>query len=117
VAEGDEWAIVPHLHARVQYDVVNLMDTDTVAAHARAPIVLCRNLFIYFSERSILRAIEALARVMPRPGYLCLGTSESLLRLKTPFELREIGGAFVYTLGATHDRGAPVLALREHKEV
>jgi hypothetical protein len=38
---------------------------------------------------------------MPRPGYLCLGASESLLRLGTPFELRDIGGAFMYVLDAS----------------
>jgi chemotaxis protein methyltransferase CheR len=116
--DGDEWAVVPHLQARVHYDVVNLMDADAVAEHARVPIVVCRNLFIYFSERSILRAVDLLGRSMLRPGYLCLGTSESLLRLQTPFELREIGGAFVYTLGAPHDTGAAALATRrEHKGV
>ena len=96
--EADGWHVVPHLQHRVQYEVVNVMDVEAVTRRARVPIILCRNLFIYFSERSILRAIDAFARVMPRPGYLCLGTSESLLRLATPFELREIGGAFVYQL-------------------
>jgi chemotaxis protein methyltransferase CheR len=33
---------------------------------------------------------------MPAPGYLFVAASESLLRLTTDFELKEIGGAFVY---------------------
>lgn len=115
--DGDEWAIAPGLHARVQYDVVNLMDAAAVAEHAQAPIVVCRNLFIYFSERSMMRAIDAFARAMPRPGYLCLATSESLLRLKTPFELREIGGAFVYALDAASPADARAFAGQEQKGV
>src|SRR6202035_3864450 len=93
---GDRWVVVPELRQRVTYDVVNLMAPDEVARHAGAPIVFCRNVFIYFSERSIRRTLEAFAELMPEPAYLCVGASESLLRLGTPFELREIGGAFIY---------------------
>lgn len=113
--DGDTWVIDPALHARVQFDVVNLMDADAVAAHARVPVVLCRNLFIYFSERSVQRALHSFAKAMAQPGYLCLGTSESLLRLQTPFELREIGDAFIYTLGAPPQGRAAVLASRAQK--
>ena len=33
---------------------------------------------------------------MATPGYLCVGASESLLRVTRRFELEEIAGAFVY---------------------
>jgi chemotaxis protein methyltransferase CheR len=33
---------------------------------------------------------------MPCPAYLCVGASESLLKIGTTFELEEIGGAFIY---------------------
>ncbi len=99
IEDGDASLVAPSLHDRVQYDIVNLMDAGAVARHARVPVILCRNLFIYFSEQSIRRAIEGFACAMHRPGYLCLGTSESLLRLDTAFALREIGGTFVYRLG------------------
>jgi chemotaxis protein methyltransferase CheR len=102
--DGEAWVVAPRLHDRVRYDVVNLMDQEAVAAHARVPVIVCRNVFIYFSERTIRRAVEAFAQAMRRPAYLCLGTSESLLRLHTPFELREIDGAFMYVLPAEASR-------------
>ena len=37
----------------------------------------------------------------PSPAYLCVGASESLLRRTSPFDLQEIGGAFVYVKGAS----------------
>lgn len=91
-----QWAVVPELHSRVRHDVINLMDADAVARHADAPVIFCRNVFIYFSDRAIGRVVGAFAESMPDPGYLCVGASESLLRLATRFDLQEIGGAFVY---------------------
>jgi chemotaxis protein methyltransferase CheR len=93
---GDHWIVVPELQRRVAYDVVNLIAPDEVAKHAAAPIIFCRNVFIYFSEHSIRRTLGAFAASMPELAYLCVGASESLLRLGTQFELQEIGGAFIY---------------------
>jgi len=33
---------------------------------------------------------------MPSPGFLCVGAAESLLRLSTVFDLKDLGGAYVY---------------------
>jgi chemotaxis protein methyltransferase CheR len=101
VAEDGYWQVDPVLHHHVTYDVVNLMAPEQVARHATAPIVFCRNVFIYFSDRSIRRALEVFERSMPSPGYLCVAAAESLLRRTTTFELQDIGGAFVYVKGDT----------------
>lgn len=93
---GDRWAIDPALQRRVTWTVVNLMSQCEAAPFATSPIVICRNLFIYFSERAIRDVVGFLAARMPAPGYLCVGASESLLKLTTEFTLEEIGGAFVY---------------------
>jgi chemotaxis protein methyltransferase CheR len=95
-AAGDHWVVAPSLRRRVAYDVVNLMAPDEVARHARTPVIFCRNVFIYFSDHSIRRALDTFAECMPEPAYLCVGASESLLRLATRFKLEEIGGAFIY---------------------
>jgi len=103
VAQGERWRVKPELHRRVAYDVVNLVAEDEVRRHASAPVVCCRNVFIYFSESSIRRALAAFERAMPTRSYLCVGASESLLRRTTVFELKEIGGAFMYVKGAVAD--------------
>jgi chemotaxis protein methyltransferase CheR len=93
---GDAWVVDPDLARRVtSWSVVNLMD-DEVATRARVPIIFCRNVFIYFSESRVRHVVGRLADAMPTPGFLCVGASESLLRLTTRFELEEIAGAFVY---------------------
>lgn len=112
VAEERGWRVVPALHRRVTYDVVNLMTEEEVARHASAPVVLCRNVFIYFSDRSIRRALTVFERMMPSPGYLCVGASESLLRRTRVFELQEVGGAFMYVKTAgTTDRQQPLVGV------
>jgi chemotaxis protein methyltransferase CheR len=91
-----EWEVDPELHRRITWDCVNLLHGPDVERWGRSPIVFCRNVFIYFSEVSIARTVERLAELMPVPAYLCVGASESLLRVTRRFELQEIGGAFVY---------------------
>jgi len=78
------------------WSVVNLMDVEAVAPFARAPVVFCRNAFIYFSPGAVKRVVQQLATLMPSPGYLCVGASESLLNVTTAFSLEEIDRAFVY---------------------
>lgn len=109
------WTVSPSLHNRVRFDIVNLMDADAVALHARVPIICCRNVFIYFSDRSIRRAVDVFARSMTDPGVLCVGASESLLRLATRFDLREIGGAFMYVRDGASDRAPFAVAVRSER--
>src|SRR5262245_3900867 len=107
VAHDHRWTVHPDLHRRVSYDVVNLVEEPEVSRHATAPIIFCRNVFIYFSEESIRRALGIFERAMPVPGYLCVGAAESLLRRTVAFELQDIGGAFMYvkdTAGRTRPR-------------
>jgi chemotaxis protein methyltransferase CheR len=111
---GNEWVVSPELHRRIEYDVVNLVAPDEVARHAAAPIIFCRNVFIYFSDRSIRRTLDAFAQSMPTPSYLCVGAAESLLRLGSQFELQDIGGAFMY-MKQPHGRPAAARAAQSER--
>jgi chemotaxis protein methyltransferase CheR len=87
----------PDLQARISsWSVMNLMDPRSMMAVAGAPIVFCRNAFIYFSPAAVRQVVQTIADAMPSPGYLCIGAAESLLSITTAFTLQEIGGAFVY---------------------
>ena len=93
---GDNWSIDPELTARVSWSTANLRDRTDVARLADVHIIVCRNVFIYFSDQAIADTVEGFARHMCDPAYLCLGASESLLRLRTSFDLLEAGSSFVY---------------------
>jgi chemotaxis protein methyltransferase CheR len=95
--DGGTWTVAPALQSRItSWSVVNLLDETAVAARAAVPILFCRNVFIYFSEPVMRAVVDRFARAMPSPGYLCVGASESLLRVTARFELEELAGAFVY---------------------
>jgi chemotaxis protein methyltransferase CheR len=95
--DGSAWRVDDDLFRRVtSWTTVNLMDASATAPFDTCDIVFCRNVFIYFAPAALRAVVERFAARMPSPGYLCVGAAESLLRLGTAFELRDIGGAYVY---------------------
>jgi chemotaxis protein methyltransferase CheR len=90
------WRVDPGLHARVRFARANLLDEQDTSFLATAPFIFCRNVFIYFSQATIAEVVTRFAQRMPRPSYLFVGVSESLLRMNTAFELDQLREAFVY---------------------
>jgi chemotaxis protein methyltransferase CheR len=91
------WTIKPSVKARVSsWARVNVVQREQVARLAGADVIFCRNLFIYFTEATVRQVVEQFAQYLPSPGFLCVGTAESLLRITPRFELQDIGGAHVY---------------------
>lgn len=113
VKAEDGWQVCAALHGRVAWDVVNLQAADEVGRWARSPVIFCRNVFIYFSAGSMRRTVDLFWRHMPPSAWLCVGASESLLRITSSFELQEIGGAFMYVrVGAEGER--PNIAAQQY---
>jgi len=90
------WRIAPELAGRVKWSTANLIVEDEIADLAAAQVIFCRNVFIYFSPEKVRHTINLFAERMRAPGYLFVAASESLMRVTTEFELKEISGAFVY---------------------
>ena len=113
--EDGAWRVSDDLHRQVTWLVENLVSPGTIAAHAGVSVVLCRNLFIYFSLEVMQKVVSRLAEHMASPAFLCLGASESLLRLDTPFELRDIGGSFFYVCDGTTNGAVETCAQAEER--
>lgn len=103
----EHWALNADILRRVRFERVNLASAAEVGELASAPVIFCRNVFIYFSKEMISKIVAQIAQRMPAGGYLCVGASESLLKLTNDFDLEEIGDAFVYVRKETLDAGAP----------
>lgn len=94
--EGAAWRVRPDIHRRVKYHMANLVEEQQIADFAAADFIFCRNVFIYFSENAIRRAVRSFSTFIRCPGYLFVGAAESLIRVTTDFTLTEIDDAFVY---------------------
>ncbi|MCT7952562.1 protein-glutamate O-methyltransferase CheR [Ancylothrix sp. C2] len=90
------WRVSADLHSRIQWQQANLVDESEIKFLASSHIIFCRNVFIYFSQNSIRKTLRMFAEYMPQRAYLCVAASESLLKLSSEFDLKEIGGAFIY---------------------
>jgi chemotaxis protein methyltransferase CheR len=93
---SDGWQLSQEIKKRVTFTRVNLLEPGDVASAARVHTIFCRNVFIYFSPHAIRQTVAMMAAKMSPGGHLFVGASESLLRLTTDFELKEIGDALVY---------------------
>jgi chemotaxis protein methyltransferase CheR len=92
----DGWQLLPEVMRRVSFQRANLIAPAETGSLAAAPVIFCRNVFIYFSVEAIRRTLAIFAERMPPHGHLFVGASESLLKLTSDFELHEVDEAFVY---------------------
>jgi chemotaxis protein methyltransferase CheR len=94
--KADGSHVVDRIRQLCHFGHLNLMDTDKVRVVGRVDVVFCRNVLIYFDQRSRKRVIDMFyERLMPG-GYLFLGHSESLLNVSTAFELVHLSEDLVY---------------------
>jgi chemotaxis protein methyltransferase CheR len=100
----DRWRIVEDLRQSVQFTTVNLMDAGETRQHGIFDIVFCRNVLIYFDDRSRRLAAENLFECLAPGGFICLGHTESMSRISPLFEVRRFADAIVYQRpqGGTH---------------
>jgi chemotaxis protein methyltransferase CheR len=75
---------------------LNLMDAERVRLIGRVDIIFCRNVLIYFDQRSRRRVIDTFYERLLPGGFLFLGHSESLLNVSTAFELVHLREDLVY---------------------
>lgn len=93
---GNQWALRPEIARRVTFQRANLLATEEISPLARARVIFCRNVFIYFSPHAIRQTLATFASRMPAGGHLFVGAAESLLRLTADFELKETADTFAY---------------------
>lgn len=95
-AENGLYQVAPEIHQNIRWAVVNLKEPAQVRPFAASHIILCRNVFIYFSASVIQEIVNNFYKFMPETGYLVVGVSESLLKYPIPFEMVDLNGALIY---------------------
>ena len=95
---GDEdgMRVAPHISRAVDWVQLNLTDRDSVSKMGIFDAILCRNVLIYFRDRTIEQVVDGLWQRLTPEGNLFVGTSESLLRFDVAFTCEEQRGCFFY---------------------
>lgn len=89
-------AIDPALVAAIQWQQLNLMDTQAIEALGPLDWILCRNVLIYFRDETAARVVNRMSQQLRPGGVLLVGVSESLMRFGTELSCEEHAGVFSY---------------------
>ena len=93
---GDNHRIIDDLRDAVDFRQLNVCDLDAMRAYRGYDVIFCRNLLIYFDERSCRTAAENLFGALRPGGFLFLGHSESMSRISPIFTPRRFPEGIAY---------------------
>lgn len=90
--------LVPELAARARFQQHNLMDTPYPFADDGElfDVIVCRNVFIYFTPEAVDRAVGLFAERLEPGGVLVLSAAEPILQARRDLETRRLKTAFFY---------------------
>jgi chemotaxis protein methyltransferase CheR len=87
------YSLIAEARQNIQYQKHNLFEIPKM--RERFDLVLIRNVLIYFKPLDQEKVLSNISHVFKKDGQLIIGESESLNRLKTPFQY---AGPLVYNL-------------------
>lgn len=82
--EGDKWQISDLIRRMITYQPFNLL--DSMAAFGQFDFIFCRNVLIYFEEKTKADILGRLARQLAPDGYLFLGGAETVIGITDVFK-------------------------------
>ncbi len=94
--QSNDRRIIQDLRDSVTFTAANIVDEASLAGLGTFDVIFCRNLLIYFDEKSRLTAADNLYAKLNPSGYLCLGHTESMSRISDRFLVRRFEDAIVY---------------------
>lgn len=80
----------------VSFGHLNLIDRRRIALLPPMDIIFCRNVIIYFDQKTKTDVVDTFYEKLVPGGYLLLGHSESLLNMATGFSLESLRNDLVY---------------------
>lgn len=91
----DAWELSKNIKNLVQFKQMNLKTAMPI--FDKYDIVLLRNVLIYFDITTKSEILYRIRKHMDDKGYLMLGSSETLIKIDSPFKLEKIGETMIYT--------------------
>ncbi|WP_205574573.1 CheR family methyltransferase [Indioceanicola profundi] len=102
--DGGRYRLAEDLRGSVRFTRANVMDQGETARHGEFDVIFCRNMLIYFDEKSRRQAADNLYDRLAPGGYICLGHTESMSRISPLFQVCRFDDAIVYQrpVGTSH---------------
>jgi chemotaxis protein methyltransferase CheR len=75
---GESYELDEGIRSCVRFMNVNLIDEKSVRALRDVDVIFCRNVLIYFDDKSKRKAVSLMYDTLAPNGFLLVGTSESL---------------------------------------
>lgn len=88
--------IKDEIRQRVSFGKLNLLDLNRIYLLGYLDVIFCRNVIIYFDDKSKKRVVDMFYDRLYPKGFLLLGHSESLITITTKFKLRHFKNDMVY---------------------
>ena len=85
--EGNNWRISENLRRMVSFRTFNLL--DSFGWLAEMDVVFCRNVLMYFDQKTRISVIDRLADIIAPDGSLLVGPAESISGLSAEFAQTE----------------------------
>lgn len=82
--QGDKWQIAPEIRSAVQYKSFNLL--SEFASLGAFDVIFCRNVLIYFDQKTKGTILDRMAKLLPADGLLYLGGAETVLGVTDRFQ-------------------------------
>lgn len=92
--QGTVWQVKPNLQTMVRFQKFNLQ--DRFLGLGKFDIVFLRNVAIYFSDEFKEELFKKINSTLNPSGLLFIGSSESLNRYSTDYQLQEYGKCLYY---------------------
>ncbi|MCX8059257.1 MAG: protein-glutamate O-methyltransferase [Spirochaetes bacterium] len=90
---GDGYRIIDELKKMIKFDYHNLKHDFP---YNDLDIIFCRNVIIYFDQKTQHDVVTKFYNLLRDYGYLFLGHSESLFGMNTKFKFRKVENAICY---------------------
>lgn len=85
VQVNEKWQIKDEIRNMVKFSYFNLLEDFTKLG--RFDVVFCRNVLIYFDDKTKTTVLSKISKVLEPDGYLFLGGAETVLGLTDRFKL------------------------------
>lgn len=90
------YRISDDIRSSIDFSQGNVVDPKFMNKFRGVDVIFCRNMLIYFDDKSRRETVEAMYDCLSPGGYICLGHSESMSRISPLFQPRKHADSIVY---------------------